>query len=346
MAKVVLSQSGKGKKLVLKVNVAAKGLPNGTANVVGLWREDTNEIVGHTDVVKDSTDPIFTTEFHLDHLMGSDVPLKFCVYSVTKDPLDETCFVGAYITSLNNLFKQKKQDQAMEAGNLLINTTVLADPNAPKKEKKAPVPQQKKMTSEEKKAKKEAEAAAKAAEKAKRAAYKEGGKKGQDLCGMSAFGVHHFCVSLESPGSDWNLMQLVMDGMNKDVDPEGDDRKGGAKDIAKILFCAAEDKLIIYAHVPVEQQKGTTCKDFLEACCSAIDVKPFEQSEFYGKAEVSLDIEKGRFPIKLKDEAIAAGFAFLRSRELILDDDSDDEINFADECGIDLNAGADDGEDY
>lgn len=335
MAKVFLAQTGgKGKKLVLKIDVSATGLPDAD-NVVGLWREDTNEIVGHTDVVKGAA-PSFATELHLDHYMSADLPVKFCVYSVTKDPIDESCFVGSYVTTLSNLFKKKNQEQAMETGTLVLKTTVLADPNAPKKEKKAPKEQPKKMT-----------AAEKAAEKAKKACLKEGGKKGQDLCGMSTFGVHHFLTSIDS-GIDWPSMELVMQGMNKEVDPEADDRKGGAGDLAKILFTATDEKLIIYCNVPKEQKAAhpeVTAEAFLKAVAEPIKAKIFDVEEFFAKAEIDADPDNNKYPLKLKDEAIAQGFAFLRSHSLILDDDSDDEINFADECGVDLNAGAND-EDY
>ena len=41
-----------------------------------------------------------------------------------------------------------------------------------------------------------------------------------------------------------------------------------------------------------------------------------------------------RTKLVCRDEAIAAGFAYLRGKNLVLDDDdSDDDINFADDCG-------------
>jgi len=333
MSKVALARTdGKGKKLVLKTTVSVKGLP-ATANVVGLWRQDTNEIVGHTNV---STDGSFTTEFHMDHFMSADLAVKFCVYSAVNDPIGASDFVGAYETTLAGLFKGKNQEQPVGAGSIVIKTVVLADPNAPKKEKKAPVEQQKKMTKEEK----DAAAAAKLKEKAVKAAFKEGGKKGQDLCGMSTFGVHFFLTSMDSMGDDWDLMEQAMQGMNKPVDPEGDDRKGGAADIAKILFCAGDGKLIMHCNVPKEHKAECSALEFLTAVCEPVQGVIIEQNEFFAKAECVADPEKDRFPLKLKDQAIAAGFKFLRARSLILDDDdSDDDINFADDCGVDLNAG-------
>lgn len=342
MSVVSLAQSeGKGKKLILKVTLSAKNLPEGTANVVGLWRQDTNQIVGHTDVVKGTTNPEFTTTLHLDHFMSKDLDVKLCVYSAKNDPVESTDFVGCVLTSLQALFKGKTQEVALEgaAGALLcIKVTVLPDPNQKKKEKKPVVEEGPKLS--------KAEAAAKkAADKIIATAKKEGGKKGQDLCGMSTFGVHFFCVSVESVGDEWNLMETCMAGMNAEIDPDADDRKGGASPYGKILFSAGDKKLLIMAHVPVELE-GTTVEEFIRAVATPVGANFLSFTDTIAKAEVIGDADAGKYPLKLKDEAIAAGFAFLRSKSLVLDDDdSDDDINFADDCGVDLNAGADD-EDY
>lgn len=342
MAVVLNQEGGKGKKLILKIVLSASSLPSGAANVVGLWRQDTNEIVGHTDVVKGSTDPEFSTAFHLEHYMTADLPVKFCVYSAASDPVEASDFVGAHITTLGALFKGKNQSQALDgAGTLNFKVTVLPDPNQKKKEKKAVVAEPAvKLT--------KAEAAAlKEKEKAKKAAIKEGGKKGQDLCGMASFGVHHFCVSVTEPQDNWEMMELCMEGMNKEIDPEADDRKGGAHDLAKILFSAGDGKLLMMAHLPAELvEKGATVEQFLRAVGEPVGADFLSFTDTTGKAEAVGDPEKERFPLKMKDLAIAAGFAFLRAKNLVLDDDdSDDDINFADDCGVDLNAGAE-GSDY
>jgi hypothetical protein len=327
---VVLSQpKGKGKKLILKLKLSATNFPGGS-NVVGLWRLDTNEIVGHTEVSDDAS-PTFTTEFNLDHYLSADLKVKFCVYSVVNGCVDESGFVGCHETSLGALFKGKKSEALLSTGaGLNFDCVVLPDPNQKKKEKKV-VETGPQLSKEEK--------------KAIALSFKEGGKKGQDLCGMSSFGVHFFCVSIESCPDNWDLFQQVMDGMNKEVDPEADDRKGGAADLAKILFCAGPTKVMMFANVPPEQAEKATVKEFLEAVCAPIDGKITEDGEFFMKAEAAGDPDNNRFPLKMRDQAIAAGFDFLRAKQLVLDDDSDDDINFADECGIDLNAGAN-AEDY
>lgn len=325
---VVLSQTGKGKKLILKVTVEGENFPT-SSNVVGLWRKDTNEIVGHTDVAANK----FNTEFHLDHYLSLNLEVKFCVYTVKDGNTDADSFVGCYETSLKDLFKGKKVEAKLDCGAVLNFTcVVLPDPNAKKKEKKPKKEEGPQLSKEEKK---------KIA-----TSLKEGGKKGQDICGMSAFGVHFFCVAVDSCPDDWELFEKVMEGMNKPVDPDGDDRKGGAADLAKVLFSAGPTKVLMYAHVPDECKDKATVKEFLEAVAAPLNGKVTDLSENFGKAEAAGDPDNNLFPLKMRDQAIAAGFEFLRSKSLILDDDgSDDDINFADECGIDLNAGAD-AEDY
>lgn len=326
---VVLSQEGKGKKLILKLTLTASNLPAGT-NVVGLWRMDTGDIVGHTDVA-DST---FTTEFNVDHYLSKVLPIKFCAYAVKDGCVDETTFIGCHETDTAKLFKGKKSEGMLgdSGASLNFDCSVLPDPNQKKKEKKPVQDAGPKLSKEE--------------TKAIALSVKEGGKKGQDLCGMAAFGVHFFCVSVESAGDSWDKMQNIMDGMNKEIDPEADDRKGGAHDLAKILFCAGPTKLMIYAHVPAELSDKAGLTEFLKAVGEPVGATYLDgASDYFAKAEVMADPDNNKYPLKLKDAAIGAGFDWLKAKSLVLDDDSDDDINFADDCGIDLNAGAD-ADDY
>lgn len=326
--RVIMGQkAGEGEKTVMTVTLSTEGLA-ADSYIVGLWRQDSADILGHTEVSVDAADPKFSTMFILDYWNKESTELKFCVYKVASgNSVSTDGFVGCAIVKCEALAQGGDSTVALEGSSASLK---FSSKVAVKKEKKAPKPQPVKVN--------------KAQEKLNKAALKEGGKKGQDLCGMSTFGVHHFMPAMDAPVGDWGLMQLCMDGMNKPVDPEGDDRKGGAGDIAKILFSAGEKDLIMYAHVPVElADKGASLKEWVDAVCSPADVggEIIETTEFFCKAVAKGNPDAGKFPLKMRDAAIAAGFQFLRDRGLILDDDSDDEINFADECGIDLNGGGD-----
>lgn len=196
-----------------------------------------------------------------------------------------------------------------------------------------------------KKAAADAELAAVGHKKKVKACIKEGGKKGQDLCGMSTFGNHFFLTVMDEPQGDMEYLKLCMEGANAEIDPEGEDRKGGAGDLAKIFFTAGETNLAMLCHVPKEVQDKASMVEFFTACLKPVGVEAVKIDEFNMYAEMAADPENDRFPLKLRDVAISAGFEYLKAKQLILDDDSDDDINFADECGIDLNAGAQ-GSDY
>lgn len=62
-----------------------------------------------------------------------------------------------------------------------------------------------------------APAAAKLDAKRVKACIKEGGKKGQDLAGMSAFGCHFFCTSFDEPNGEMAYLELCMEGANNEV---------------------------------------------------------------------------------------------------------------------------------
>ena len=48
-------------------------------------------------------------------------------------------------------------------------------------------------------------------------------------------GIKHFHVAMESCNGNWDLLQMCLDAANKPVDEKGDDRKGGAGDIGKVV---------------------------------------------------------------------------------------------------------------
>ncbi len=54
-----------------------------------------------------------------------------------------------------------------------------------------------------------------------------------------------------------------MEGANAQVDPEAEDRKGGAGDLAKIFFAAGDHNLAILAHMPPEQEDKCSLQDFM-----------------------------------------------------------------------------------
>jgi len=326
--RIIMGQkTGEGEKSTLTVTVSTEGLAQ-DSYIVGLWRQDSAQILGHTNVSVDAANPSFPTIMVLDFWNKESTELKFCVYKVAGgNSVTTDGFVGSAIVKCSTL-ANGDMTAALEGSSASIKFSVKV---AAPKVKKAPKVEEKKAPVD------------KAREKAIKLSIKEGGKKGQDLCGMSTFGVHHFMPAMDSPAGDWELMQACMDGMNMPVDPEAEDRKGGAGDIGKILFSAGPEDLIMYCHLPKEiQDKGATLKEWLEAVCAPADVQGeiIESSEFFGKAIAKGNPDAGKFPLKMRDAAIGAGFQFLREKKLILDDESDDDINFADDCGVDLNAGA------
>lgn len=181
-------------------------------------------------------------------------------------------------------------------------------------------------------------------DKAVKACIKEGGKKGQDIAGMATFGVHFFCVTVEAAEGEMKLLDKVLEGMNAEVDPDAEDRKGGAGDLGKMLFNANEHKLVILCHTPKEVTEKATAAEWMEGVLKVTNATVTEKTENVIKAEIANDPDKGVFTLKLRDEGMAASFAFLRSRQLMIEDDSDDDVNYAAAAGINLNAAP--GADY
>jgi hypothetical protein len=146
--------------------------------------------------------------------------------------------------------------------------------------------------------KKEKAPAGKKLTKPQKAAEKEGGKKGQDLSGMCDIGgMTYFTVVMESCEGSWDLLEMAMAGANKVVDPDGDDRKGGAHELIK--------------------------------CFMDIDDKE-EDGVITIKAVAKKNLEHELFPLKQRDAAINVSFQKLKSLQLVASDSSGSEVDMGD----------------
>lgn len=214
--------------------------------------------------------------------------------------------------------------------------------------------QQAKQTPEEK----AATQAAKDAEKLKAKIIKEGGKKGVEIEGASDMGgLDFFCTTMELPDGQIDFLELSMVAMNAEPDPEAEDRKGCSGHIGKMIYSAGIEQLAMVAYVPASEHNKSADKvdvtAWMEAVCSKVGAtitkKAFDvvsmipdpkngsldsgtKGKITGKivcAVAKSDPEKGKFALKDKDAAMAAAFAFLRSKGAFPednDDDSDDMI--------------------
>jgi hypothetical protein len=167
-------------------------------------------------------------------------------------------------------------------------------------------------------------------EKLKKAAFKEGGKKGVDMAGMSDLGgVKFFNLSVETPEGDMELLEVVLQGMNVEVDEAAEERKGGSGHIGKMLLSAGQKQLAVLCHVPKALQEATptfSIKEWAEAVAKAGSAKIVEETDEIIKIVGEGDQTKELFPLKMRDAAQAAGFAYIKGKGLIPEEDSDDYI--------------------
>lgn len=118
--------------------------------------------------------------------------------------------------------------------------------------------------------------------------------------------------------------------MNAEVDESAEERKGGAGGLGKMLLSAGKDKVIFACHVPkaLAEEKEFSAKEWLETMLKPVGGKIISGADgdeiFKGEAEGKS--EEGKFPLKMRDEASAAGFAYIREKGLLPADDSDDDF--------------------
>eukprot|EP00126_Sphaerothecum_destruens_P013234 Sdes_comp22645_c0_seq1m21070 len=173
-----------------------------------------------------------------------------------------------------------------------------------------------------------------------KAAVKAGGKRGVEIEGAAAMGgLEFFCTKLDEAEGNMDLLVAAVDAMNAECDPSEEERKGGAGLIGKMVFSCNDDVLVAVGHVPEHLSEKVNCKEWMENVMKAFDGKVLEPSnELTARGEILADKPKGKFPLKMRDEALAAALTFLRSKGAFpdrKDDSSDDEPCFGDDFDFD-----------
>jgi hypothetical protein len=166
-------------------------------------------------------------------------------------------------------------------------------------------------------------------EKKVKVVKKEGGKKGSEIAGAADMGgIEYFTTTCETPDGDTKLLEIVVQEMNAPVDPQAEETKGGSKHVAKCVLSASDKQLAICCYVPKQKTDKLLATDWLKAIFKSFG----DYGEVVGESEprkavgiCKQDSEKGKFPVKMRDEAIAASIAFLRSKGLFPEDTGDDD---------------------
>lgn len=179
-------------------------------------------------------------------------------------------------------------------------------------------------------------------EKQIKAALKEGGKKGQDIEGNFELGIAKlFCVRSETANGKWELMDKILEGMNKEVDPNGEDRKGGAGHIGKTILFANDEVVLILNHVPKPAAELVDQKEWFDVIVKGASAEVIgEPVTLPGdggvvlKAEMKRDPEANKFPIKAIDQAMSDSYYFLLGKGLVATQDSDDDQDYSEAAGI------------
>ena len=204
-------------------------------------------------------------------------------------------------------------------------------------------------------------------EKLKAKIIKEGGKKGVEIEGASDMGgLDFFCTTMELPDGNLEYLELSMLAMNAEPDPEAEDRKGCSGHIGKMIFSASVEQLALVAYVPAgEFNKSADKVDVTAWMNHVLDaIKPGEvtkpafstisripdkktgdiltgtDGKINGKVVVAVaksNPEAGKFALKDKDAAMAAAFAYLRSKGAFPEDNDEDsdEMVFGDDDNLD-----------
>merc|ERR1719443_794803 len=178
-------------------------------------------------------------------------------------------------------------------------------------------------------------------EKEQKAIKKEGGKKGSEIAGAADMcGMTFMNCSLDSMDlggktiGEVERMATALAEMNRPVDPEAEEAKGGSEHVAKALFSYGNTKTGVVCYVPEEHQKTLTADKWCSQIVQGLGGKVLPgASAGLAKGEIPGNEAKGKFPIKLKDDALQASIQYLVKIGVFpdKDDDSEDEMIFGDD---------------
>jgi hypothetical protein len=177
-------------------------------------------------------------------------------------------------------------------------------------------------------------------EKKVKVVKKEGGKKGAELAGAADMGgIEYFTTTADTPEGDSTLLEIVVQEMNADVDPEAEETKGGSKHVAKCVLSAGDKQLAIVTYVPKSLLGKINAGEWISALIKALGDygEVVSTTDRKAVAVCKLDKDKEKFPLKMRDAALSASIKFLTDKKLVdFKDDSDDEMVFGDDdfpCG-------------
>jgi len=168
-----------------------------------------------------------------------------------------------------------------------------------------------------------------------KAVEKEGGKKGQDIVGVYEMGgLEFFCTSVDTPNGDLELVEKCLNAMNVEIDPTSEEKRGGAAPVGKMIFSAGDAQLAMAARVPADKIGKVDAGEWMKHVVTKIQGQMVgTPSAEHAQAVVPLNKEKGRFPLKMKEEAIGYGVEYLKSKGCFpdRDDGSDDDVCYGDD---------------
>lgn len=165
-------------------------------------------------------------------------------------------------------------------------------------------------------------------EKVIKAVKKEGGKMGQDIIGVSEMGgLEFFCTKIDQPEGDLELAKICLEAMNKEVEPDSEERRGGAGPVGKMLFAPGVSQLAVIAKIPEDKKGKLDVGDWMKNVMDAIKGEVVEAKDDFATGIVKADSTKGIFPVKIYPDGIQAAVMYLRAKGLFPedDDDSDDQ---------------------
>merc|ERR1712232_1364744 len=81
-------------------------------------------------------------------------------------------------------------------------------------------------------------------------------------------GLDFFCSNMKEPKGNVDLLIASMNAMNKEIDPNDEEAKGGAGHVGKMIFSPTDEcddaQVAAVAYVPADKQGTVNAKEWME----------------------------------------------------------------------------------
>lgn len=162
--------------------------------------------------------------------------------------------------------------------------------------------------------------------------FQDGVQKGKTLAFMHTETNNlFFNMSVENCEGNFQLLEKWLSGVHKDLRRGNKTYQKYPDQLGLMAFSSGNDSLAILCFVPNELLETLTPVEWLQ---NVVNQEGEKVSNNLVKFEMKADPSQNRYPLKDRDMYCSKSFGFLRSKGLMNDEESEEEVDYSAFCDL------------